>query len=330
MFFVSAFLGYLLLVPDKQRKAVMFFDLNTTGSLRGIWALVVLMVHIPSSYQNPVQDMIGSFAYVGVTFFFMTSGYGLFLSMEKKPNFLKNFWRKRLPGLLLPMLISNIVFVVAKFWLKLEWSFQDVFMVTGWVKQLLIFYGIFWIIYGVLPETLPQRSKTGLFIAAIALFSITAYAGWLSFITVWPTESFGFIYGALLYRYRDHFVRFATSGWVVKCAVACVLSAVTGVGYLMLKHWVFFGDYLLKILLGALILLLLLLWNAKKPIGNYVAKFLGSISYEIYLLHGAVFVILQACRTDWNSGVFVASSILVTVLIATAVHTICAHILKKE
>lgn len=52
-----------------------------------------MLVHVPYAYQNRIQGMIGSFAYIGVTFFFMTSSYGLALSLTKKPEKIKHFWR---------------------------------------------------------------------------------------------------------------------------------------------------------------------------------------------------------------------------------------------
>lgn len=54
-----------------------FFDMSNSNALRGFWCLIVILVHIPAAYQNRIQDMIGSFAYIGVTFYFMTSAYGL-------------------------------------------------------------------------------------------------------------------------------------------------------------------------------------------------------------------------------------------------------------
>ena len=87
MTFILLFLAGLLLVgaeykPDSKH----FFDIDNTNALRGFWCLIVVLVHIPAVYQNPIQDMIGSFAYIGVTFFFMTSAYGLRLAVDKKPE----------------------------------------------------------------------------------------------------------------------------------------------------------------------------------------------------------------------------------------------------
>lgn len=56
-----------------------FMSIEDTTFLRGFWCIIVVLVHVPEAYQNGIQDMLGSFAYIGVTFFFMTSAYGLIM-----------------------------------------------------------------------------------------------------------------------------------------------------------------------------------------------------------------------------------------------------------
>ena len=49
-----------------------FMSMEDTSFLRGFWCIIVVLVHVPAAYQNTIQDAMGSFAYIGVTFFFMT------------------------------------------------------------------------------------------------------------------------------------------------------------------------------------------------------------------------------------------------------------------
>ena len=72
MFFILIFLGVTLIMGAKLADGGdHFFDQANTTALRGFWCMVVILVHTPVMYQNRIQDMIGSFAYIGVTFFFM-------------------------------------------------------------------------------------------------------------------------------------------------------------------------------------------------------------------------------------------------------------------
>ena len=50
-----------------------FFDINNTVAMRAFCCIIVVMVHIPAMYQNKLQDAVGSFGYIAVSFFFMTS-----------------------------------------------------------------------------------------------------------------------------------------------------------------------------------------------------------------------------------------------------------------
>ena len=84
MFCILIFLGLTLLMGAQISDTDgHFFNKENSNALRGFWCLIVILVHVPVAYQNRIQDMIGSFAYIGVTFFFMTSAYGLRLSIVK-------------------------------------------------------------------------------------------------------------------------------------------------------------------------------------------------------------------------------------------------------
>ena len=122
-----------------------FFDFYDSQMLKGLFCIIVVLVHIPSGYQNRIQDMIGSFAYIGVTFFFMSSAYGIKYGIKNKENYLKHFWRRRLIALLIPALMCNVVNVIF-----LVATGQDVQLVTflninTWVRVLLLFYLVFWL-----------------------------------------------------------------------------------------------------------------------------------------------------------------------------------------
>ena len=89
-----------------------------------------------------------------------------------------------------------------------------------------------------------------------------------------------------------------------------------GLCYLKFKPVVFWGDYLLKIVLGLFLLAFLLFVNTKINFGNKLSAFLGRISFEVYLTHGLVFRILDNLMPGVNSGVFILMSLLITVILS--------------
>lgn len=99
-----------LVVLWKSRKADtqdFFMSKDYTTVLKGLCCIIVILVHIPLVHANKLQDGIGSFAYVCVTLFFLMSAYGMSLSMTRKADYMKHFWRNRLAALLVPQLLVN-------------------------------------------------------------------------------------------------------------------------------------------------------------------------------------------------------------------------------
>ena len=106
-----------------------------------------------------------------------------------------------------------------------------------------------------------------------------------------------------------------------------LLGGITGVAYVKYKPVKFMGDYCLKIFLGFLLLMLILQLIRRIKIGNKVLAFLGSILYDVYLLHGIVFTIrVGVVRID-NSGAFVWSAVIITIIFAVIVKKISVPII---
>ena len=315
-------LGLLLAGAKYSPDGAHFFDRENSGAMRGFWCLIVVLVHVPAGYQNRLQDMIGSFAYVGVTFFFLTSAYGLRLTAEKRPEGIRCFWRHRLPKLLVPCVLANAVRMAAYAAGGSRVSLWMLAAIGGWVRWLLVCYLIFWLCYRFLPETYRDWAVCGLTVA----FSLAVYL-MKPDTTTWCPEVLGFVWGILLGRWKARFTGWTDKGWLAKNAGLCLLSGALGVGYLMSKGIPFWGDYVLKIVLGMAILGLILGLNTKISIGNRVSCLLGTISYEVFLLHDVSFFMLEKAFPGLNSGVFILMSLLVTAALSLAVQRISARIL---
>ena len=320
---ILLFLAGLLLAGAKYSPdGAHFFDRENSGAMRGFWCLIVVLVHVPAGYQNRLQDMIGSFAYVGVTFFFLTSAYGLRLAAEKRPESIRYFWRHRLPKLLVPCVLANAVRMAAYAAGGSRVSPWMLVRIGGWVRWLLVCYLIFWLCYRFLSEKYRDWAVCGL----AAVFSLAVY-GMKPDTTTWCPEVLGFVWGILLGRWKNRFTGWTDKGWLAKNAGLCLLAGILGVGYLMGKGIPFWGDYVLKIVLGVAILGFVLGLNTKISMGNRVSRLLGTISYEVFLLHDVSFFVLEKAFPGLNSGVFILMSLLVTAALSLAVQRISARVL---
>ncbi len=310
--------------PDREN----FFDVQDSAALRGLFCIIVILVHVPVEYQNRIQDMMGSFAYIGVTFFFMTSAYGLQYGVMHKERYLHRFWLRRLSALLLPAVIANAIRMAAEG----QASLAALLSIDGWVRVLLLFYFVFWVVNLCFERT---ESRVGVYIRdallclIIAGFSLTDRLTPYKITMIWPTESMGFAYGILLEDCAERFRDWSDRGWKTKTGLSFALGIVLGAAYLCLKTIDFWGDYCLKILLGFVLLLLLLLLTRKIRLGNRALLFLGKISYEVFLLQGVAFLLFSDLVKTDHSSVYIWGSVLVTVALAALVNRLCGVLLRR-
>lgn len=307
-----------------------FFNAENTKAMRAFWSIIVVLVHIPAMYQNTVQDMAGSFAYIGVTFFFMTSAFGLKLSTKKRSMHTLSFWGRRLPKLLVPQFFSNVLCVIVYYLLfgKID-TIRILLSINGWVEWLLGCYILFW-----LANLMFKNSRacdamicTGV-VAGSLLFYILKHNGIITR-SAWTTEIYGFIWGLLLAGGISRFQESVNRKWLQKLAVSCGIALLLGVLYMKFKPTVFFGDYLLKIMLGIATTLFVLTLNSKIAVGNKVIHFMGDISYEIFLVHGIALEFFSVQFAGISSGLFIFLSIVFTIVAAYFVHRISDFVIKR-
>lgn len=330
MALIMLFLTFELLYKAKYSLDVVhLFDKQNSNAMRGFWCLIVILVHIPVPYQNRIQNMLGSFAYIGVTFFFMTSAYGLRLGVKKDPDSIRHFWRKRLPKLLIPMFLVNIVSLIFHVIEGNKISISILININGWVQWLLVCYLIFWAVKRFVSlDRFGGGEYTDIIVSVLIIaFSVMVYAlkSHIS-VTTWCPEVFGFVWGIVFFHIKNRFAEWMGKKWFLKCIAFCVIAGMAGVAYLKLKPMVFFGDYILKILLGVLIIAFMLAVNSHITIGNKASLFLGSISYEVYLLHDSVFGLIAFLVPKISSGVFIGLSIVITIGVAWTVGVLVKRI----
>lgn len=319
---------YGIKIDDKKDS---FMSLTDSIFLRGFWCIIVVIVHIPLANKNQIQELLWSFAYIGVTFFFMTSAYGLKYNIVHKQGYMEHFWIKRIPVVLIPALIANAFALVMR---GFEGGFDklsplDFINIDSWVKVLLLYYVIFWIIYHILPKLIGGGYWQDVTMCLLVVgFSFIDYMTDIKITSKWVVEPLGFAYGIIAASFSDKIKNWLKEKWIEKWITLMMVSITLGVTFLVLKPVYFFGDYLLKILLGLAITAFMFETIAKLKVGNRINRLLGGISYEIYLLHHGVFALLTVMDSDINSGIFVITSVAVTVVLAFVLNRICKPMVR--
>lgn len=320
VFLAVAFIE-LIGIKYKKDTESNFFDLDTANVLRGVCSIIVIMVHIPDNYTNKIQDMTGSFAFVGVTLFFMMSAYGLAVSVKTKANYLKGFFKKRILVIFIPLLIS----VAVKLAFGLNWRSGGVMFVL----VLLLFYAVFYLV----NRFVKWQHKNSIIVLFVILYSLGGYllikdSAVQDFGFSWYYEAMGFAYGILFAQFQDKFAAFAKNRYFLKSAAFVLCSGVLGVLYLKFKTVYFFGEYLLKILLGIAITALVMIIVTRFRLGNKISLQLGKISFEIFLYHGFIISLLNK-YTHFSSGVFISLTVLLTIAVAFVMNRLDGLIVKQ-
>ena len=145
----------------------------------------------------------------------------------------------------------------------------------------------------------------------------------------WCFERMGLVWGILLYRYFEPFVEWMDKHRVMKAIVLCLISAILGITYLKYKVVWFWGEYLLKVILGIAIILFLFTATSNRKIGNPFGVWLGSISFEIYLSHEIVMGFLVFLIPGMQSGVFILATVILTMLLSWGIHSVDKPIVRK-
>ena len=315
---------------DQTKKDFISYD--DTLFFRAFWCIIVIMVHIPPAYQNKLQDLIGSFAYIGVTFFYLASGYGLKYSVSNKKDYLQTIWKHRLPSLLIPAILANAFQVFVRLINKggssiTLWQLIDI---NNWVKSLLVLYFIFWFIYWVaLKSAWINKYKDIIIVTLVLIICLLEQFSTIHLAWGWIVEPLGFAYGILIANAHDRINALFHRKWLSRLFALIILSVIIGILYIKTKASLFWGSFFIKSILGLCLICLSFQFTSIVRCGNNITAYLGKYSYEIYLLHGVVFSLLQITGGDRiNSGVYVILSVILTAVSAGILGKIASSLKK--
>lgn len=143
----------------------------------------------------------------------------------------------------------------------------------------------------------------------------------------WCYERWGLVWGSMLFLFLPHAkALFKPQVW--KILTFGLLSLVLGVAYLKFKPVFFYGEFLLKIVLGIVIITLLFTLSSQRKFGNRAINFLGDVSYEVYLSHHFIMLILASQWPELPSGLFVVLTVVGTVAFSAVIHYIGKPVIK--
>lgn len=96
-----------------------YLDKDSTKCLAGLAVLFVILHHVSQrpAFQDVTQELwfFNDIGFLVTSVFLFNSGYGLTISAKNNPNYIKTFARKRILTVLIPFVISNIIFAIYRY-----------------------------------------------------------------------------------------------------------------------------------------------------------------------------------------------------------------------
>lgn len=315
-----ALIPFFLLLPSAGTDD--FFsptERAVTNRFRGFFALLVILHHMAQRVKaKGLLWIYFDTGFLAVAMFFFYSGFGL---MKKGIRQRKGFFRKRLPQLLIPYVVT-----MAVYWL--------LYCIAGDVKSLpslvsehfngesgisflwYVFAYLAWILFLGISLQLMKKDRQILF--AACLFSL----GFMAF-GILAIPDFFWIYdtaimiplGCAWAYYEDSIVSLIRKHYQTVLTISILLFFISMPGHLHPLLRV--PSYMISSV--SFMVFLNTASMKRKPQGK-VLSFLGSISYEIYLLHGIPVTFGKAFIA--NEALWTLSVLIIAVILAGLMYTL--------
>lgn len=333
-----------------------FLSLEQTKALQGFLAVCVVLHHIAQKtcaswlkeeYIVHGLDLFVPIGYLFVGVFLFCSGYGLYRSYQEKEDYLKGFFGKRMLLPLLAFAVTNVIFFVARIRMGdgENAKFTQPFRVTGPDSANPYVWFVFALMTCYLGFYLGFRflKKDGLRIGLVTLivFLYMLHCDFWVYGTWWYNSVFLFPMGllfawqepAITEKLKKHYpvflgltaLLFFAAFFLGEENCRAILSLIPNLPY-GVSRWM--GVVLQNLAAGAFSLFVIML-GMKVKIGNRALSFLGTITLELYLIHGLFVQLFGFCFIkDYldplyyirNAGLFTAVVFLLSVPLACGLH----------
>lgn len=318
----------LIIIGLKKKQNGSVFSAEQTGALRGICAIEIMLGHIGiatgSIFLFPNRK--AGILFVGI--FFLLSGYGLSCSIANKQDYLRGFLKNRLKKVLIPayvvfaiqLLGYNIINGENSFWSQI-FDLKLFFEATNWyVWECIALYIFFYVSYKYCAKYAEQM------IWAICIgFIIVAF--FLKIDNPWYGSTLCFPLGMLYYRHEDKVALIFENSIKRWGSAVLVLVGIVSIAILVffaLGEESFIGNLVARNIASVSFGMAAIVVLTRVRIINRVSLFLGKISYEIFLIHPTVILMLEEIGIE-SISVYAVLVVVVSVAVGYCLN----RILKK-
>lgn len=337
LIFIALFKTKLIMPPKSFNDE--FMSVKNCNSYKGFFALIVIMHHISQrvsgGFLPPDFTRVG---YLAVAVFLFLSGYGLQKQNLSKPDYSKGFLLKRIPALLIPYMVMTVIYWLIYAILGDVRTFSTLwhnFIVNGdpivWFSWYVVCILYFYIAFYILMKIFKNNHKGSVF-GGIAFCTLYIFiCSKLGFGLWWYQTSFVFILGIVFSSYEEKILKF-----IKKYYVTVLLLSLTFFIVLAKYKWEIYWlipslktEFLLVAVLSFLFILCFIALTLKITTNNKLVDFLGKISFEIYMVQGALMLILRNDRFYLQNDFYWSVLVLAgSLLFAFVLNKFFSYILK--
>ncbi len=305
-----------------------YLSFDSTVSIRGICVLVVIYHHLSQVLQNEIllyPFLITGYLCVSVFFFF--SGYGVMYSYKYKKDYLKNFFRKRIFGLIIPFFIINLLY-----FLILEKGNFSVFgaiekisgiilvNIQAWyIHAVIYFYVLFFI-----TVKITNKEKLIFLLSCLTTFIYIIVCILFDKGRFWYNSCITFNLG-VLFAYKKEISESLKKFYFIKLLISfsllisLFLAKNLAIKFLSCNELI---KFFLELLTSIFFIFTCVLIFLKLRFSNKISVFLGQISLELYLIHNLFLILLRKSFFDINSMTYYISVLFFSILSAIALNKI--------
>lgn len=301
---IAVFLYKSKIVPKAQGINGDYLSIQTSISLRGILAIVVVFHHLA---QKTTSGMLFApftrYGFLAVSAFMFLSGYGLQKSHMRSENYKRKFLLKRIPQVLFPYII-----VIALFWLMYAfdgkiYSFNDIAQTfvkgdpiaaySWYIINILVFYVAYWLLM-----LMFRKRYLAMIIGAVVWYGLyAAFCYKMGYPAYWYSSSNLVIIGMIWATYEDKILYFVKKRYIPVTIISFVLFIslfIVKINFeITLSRPI---PLLLTMIVSILFVLCVIMYSLKVKFGNRILEFLGKCSLEIYLVQGLFIIGLRGNR----------------------------------
>lgn len=298
--------------------------------VRGIACVMVIICH--ASSINGAQGVLMIPFNTGLLpdgIFFFCSGFGLMYSYINKKNYLKGFLMKRVMPIYIPLVLSNILYIIAEIFMEdkkidavaivKQILGIDLVCASEWFVRVLILFYILFYIFG----TICKNSKK--FVIAITICIIVYRCVTIRYensLAIVISHVFPFIIGIWCAYFDFSKLEYYIKKHYRKILIIFAVITVMSFGYISVIRWhlpiTWTESKVVNDIAGTMyqnvFVIMVIIISMRLRIKSRVTAFIGAISYDIYLMHQLMINISQRVLVQYSLIISLVFSLLLSIL----------------